>query len=404
MYLLLEASLYIIIIIFPILLNLFFITYKKNIKKEESKIFLNLALLISLYFSIKYFNLISNNYFYIFSTIPILLSFLYKKPWISTILIAIFIENYFYIINDNYFVILFLIVSYYILYHIYVTTEMKIKTYSFSFAIISIIYTILKTIINSSTITYEILIILSLYFLSVFLTIIFIIKSKEIMQIFMTFRDLEKENFIKVSLFKITHEIKNPLAVVKGYLDMFDVNNKEKSEKYLNIIKNEIKRTLNLLSDLNEFNKVKINKEYISFNKLLDEIKDIFISYFKENKVKYTFKTEENINILLDVERIKQVLINILKNSVEASNNGCKINFVSFIDTNKLYIFIKDNACGMEKEVLDNLFTPFYTTKDYGTGLGLCLSKEIIEAHNGLINYTSTINKGTTVKIVLPLH
>ena len=57
----------------------------------------------------------------------------------------------------------------------------------------------------------------------------------------------------------------------------------------------------------------------------------------------------------------------------------------------------------MDKDTLEKIFTPFYTTKHYGTGLGVCLSKEIIEAHNGSLNYTSIPNKGTIAKIVLPI-
>lgn len=401
---LVDIILYLIVILFPILLNLFFVTYKKNIKEKESSTFLNFSLLLSLYFSIKYFNLIHINYLYIFSTIPILLSFIYKKPIISIILILIFLENYFYITTNNYIAILFLITSYYILYFFYVNNKFNKKLYAFIFSVLSVLFVILKLILSGTSLNLQIYLIFLSYFISIYFTITFIIKANEVINIFMSFKEIEKENIIKVSLFKITHEIKNPLAVVKGYLDMFDLKDKIKSERYLNIVKNEIKRTLNLLNDLNDFNKIRINKSLTDFNKLLDDMKDVFIPYFKENKIDYTFKAKGDINVLIDSERIKQVLINIIKNSVEASTNGCKINFISFLDSNKLYIFVKDNAAGMSKETIENLFTPFYTTKEYGTGLGLCLSKEIVEAHNGTINYTSTINKGTTVKIVIPIN
>ena len=399
-----EFVIYLIIILFPILFNLFFIAYKKNIKGKEKNIFLNLSLLISLYLSIKYFNMLENDFYYIFSTIPILLSFLYKKPFTSIILISIFIENYLPIFNNNFTMIVFILIFYYTLYLIFATTDMSKKSYAITFSIISSFLSFMDYYIYNISISLDIFIIFFVYYISVYLSVYFILWSKEVIYIFMSFKDLEKEKFIKLSLFKITHEIKNPLAVVKGYLDMFDPANEIKSKKYINIIKNEVKRTLNLLNDLNDFNKIKITKTNVSFNKLLDEVKEIFIPYFKENKVHFSFKTEDNIIICIDKERIKQVLMNVLKNSVEASETGCKINFSSYTDSGKLYIYIKDNASGMSKEVLENLFTPFYTTKEYGTGLGLPLSKEIIEAHNGIINYTSIIGSGTTVKIVIPFN
>ena len=74
------------------------------------------------------------------------------------------------------------------------------------------------------------------------------------------------------------------------------------------------------------------------------------------------------------------------------------------IENNKLITIIKDNGHGMDKETIDNLFTPFYSKKSFGTGLGLCLSKEIIELHNGMIKYTSKLNLYTEVKIVIPVY
>ena len=76
----------------------------------------------------------------------------------------------------------------------------------------------------------------------------------------------------------------------------------------------------------------------------------------------------------------------------------------SYIENNKLITIIKDNGHGMDKETIDNLFTPFYSKKSFGTGLGLCLSKEIIELHNGTIKYTSKLNLYTEVKIVIPVY
>ena len=101
---------------------------------------------------------------------------------------------------------------------------------------------------------------------------------------------------------------------------------------------------------------------------------------------------------------MKQVLINILKNSTEALSDNGKIDIKSYIENNKLITIIKDNGHGMDKETIDNLFTPFYSKKSFGTGLGLCLSKEIIELHNGTIKYTSKLNLYTEVKIVIPVY
>ncbi len=393
-----ESILYIIVILFPILLNLFFTAYKENINKKESKAFLNISLLLSMYLGLYFFNYLDNNTFIIFSTITIYLSFINKNSYVSFILLFIYFDSLNIIVDASISIYIINIILYLIIYYIYSLTDMSKKAFLLLFETITVIFFIVNF---KAIITVQVII---TYLISFYFAYLLVFKSKEVIKVFLTLKEVKKENFIKLSLFKITHEIKNPLAVIKGYLDMFNIDNKEKSVKYIGIIKNEVKRTLNLLSDLNDFNKISINKERIIFSELLDELKDILEPYFKENKIDYLIKTENDILINLDSQRIKQVLINVVKNAIEASEENGKINFTSYVNKDRLIIIVEDFGKGMEKDTLDNLFTPFYTTKDYGTGLGLCLSKEIIEAHKGLINYTSFIGKGTTVKIVLPIN
>ena len=106
----------------------------------------------------------------------------------------------------------------------------------------------------------------------------------------------------------------------------------------------------------------------------------------------------------MDYNRIKQVIINVIKNAVEAcrESNGM-VTTTAFTEEDYLIIVVKDNGIGMDKFVLDNILVPFYTTKDNGTGLGVSLSKEILEAHGGTINYDSVKGKYTTCKITIPL-
>ena len=230
-------------------------------------------------------------------------------------------------------------------------------------------------------------------------------KVSKVVELYSSLEEITKEKKLYESLFKITHEIKNPLAVIKGYLSMFDVNNKEKSTKYIKIIKSEVNRSLNLLSDFMEFTKIKINTSNVIFNDLMDDIKEVLIPFFNAKNVKYNFNIEANIEINIDYNRIKQVLINVIKNAVEACpNNMGLVSTTIFKDKDYLYIFVKDNGSGMDKDTLDNILVPFFTTKENGTGLGVSLSKEIILSHKGEISYDSILGKGTTCKITLPLN
>ena len=225
------------------------------------------------------------------------------------------------------------------------------------------------------------------------------------MKIRLTFKELEKEKQIRTSLFKITHEIKNPIAVCKGYLDMFDVNNKEHARKYIPIIRSEIDRTLILLQDFLDYNHLKLNKDILDINMLLEDVGNVCMPLINNKKINYIAGIDDDeLYIEGDYERLKQVFINIIKNSIEAINsNDGYIELNTEIKRDYIYIMIEDNGIGMTNEDLKKIHEPFYTTKKDGTGLGVTLSFEIIKAHNGKIIYTSDYGKGTKVEVILPL-
>ena len=221
-----------------------------------------------------------------------------------------------------------------------------------------------------------------------------------------TVKLLEKDKMVKDGLFKLTHEIKNPLAVCKGYLDMINLDNKEKSNKYISIMKQEINRSLNIMSDFMDFNKIKVVKEQIELNLLLEDIYDCFkiIIKSKNTNLIYNDREGEEIYFQGDYERLKQVIINLLKNSLESIEDKGRIELSSNIYKKHLDIIVEDNGIGMTKEELEKVTEMFYTTKPTGSGLGVALSNEIIKAHNGELIYTSEKNKGTKVTIRLPYN
>ena len=103
----------------------------------------------------------------------------------------------------------------------------------------------------------------------------------------------------------------------------------------------------------------------------------------------------------LDEGQIKQVLHNIIKNAIEAMPNGGKLQVITGLDDDIISIEITDTGCGMSEEVKSKLFTPYFTTKQKGTGLGMAIVQRIIEQHDGEINVESQEGVGTTVKILL---
>ncbi|MEG2311153.1 MAG: ATP-binding protein, partial [Bacilli bacterium] len=242
---------------------------------------------------------------------------------------------------------------------------------------------------------------IGLFYFSALLIIYFVKKGEDIIKYHMNVKKLEESKQIQVSLFKITHEIKNPIAVCKGYLEMFDINNSEHSRQYIPIIKSEIERTLHLLVDFLSVDKYKIEKDILDINLLMEEVIYNFKPLMKDKNISLDCNfDEEELFIEADYNRLSQVLINMIKNSVEAiSENG----LITINISNKkdhIIINIKDDGIGIEN--ISKIKEPFFTTKKNGTGLGVSLSNDIVKAHNGTIKYQSKLNQGTLVTITLP--
>lgn len=396
----------IITITYPLFLYLFYSIKKKNLNEKKDKTILDISLLSSFFICLYFNNSINKNEQMILLTLPILFSFLYKRTSISIFMSIVIIDLLFTKNNYTIFGSIILVTLYYILYNIYLRKTFSNKKFINIYSIINAAFYLFFSIPYLKN-REEIITIVStsiIYFIINKIIACFIKKENEMLDIYLAMRDVEKEDHIQTSLFKITHEIKNPLAVVKGYISLFDVNNPEKSKRYIDIINNEVDRSLELLNDFKDLSRVNVIKKEMNIIDLFDDIKETLVPLFKAKKIKYEIKCESDITINADYNRMKQVLVNLIKNSIEASNKEKSlITLTTFYSNSSLYIIVKDNGEGMDKDTLEKIFTPFYTTKHYGTGLGVCLSKEIIEAHNGSLSYTSILNKGTIAKIVLPI-
>lgn len=395
-----------ILVTFPLLIYDYFVIYSQNMKRKKRSIVLKLILYSSLYLAMFYTKNIPFNYRFVSIIIPLILTYLYKEKFTSIVINIIIINYTINYLNYNMISTFMLFFLLYLSFNKYIKSNKNDNIFINNTIILVAMFQIANTIMNYS----KMFLIDNIHSFIIFTVIIkflnyFLNESKNVINLHMNLKEFEKDKNMKINLFKITHEIKNPLAVIKGYLSMFDVNNKEKSTKYIKIIKSEVNRSLNLLSDFMEFTKIKINTSNVIFNDLMDDIKEVLIPFFNAKNVKYNFNIEANIEINIDYNRIKQVLINVIKNAVEACpNNMGLVSTTIFKDKDYLYIFVKDNGSGMDKDTLDNILVPFFTTKENGTGLGVSLSKEIILSHKGEISYDSILGKGTTCKITLPLN
>ena len=363
----------VVILIFPIIVYLFYCTYNNNLNKEQSKLFLDISILSSLYLLVIY-----DSKFIIFYNIPLIFAFMKKRTFVSIIITTIILFSLnFSVINIAEYIIYFII-------------------YFFYKKNILCLFLIIKFIFNNNFLT-------SILFVIITYLVLFLYKKGEdIIKLHMNIKELEKEKQLRSSLFKITHEIKNPIAVCKSYLDMFDVNNKDHI-RYIGILKEEMDKILLLLQDFLSMNKIKIEKEILDINFLLEDIVNQFEPILKDKNIKFIHNIcEEEIFVEGDYNRLNQVFINIIKNSIEAINDKGVIKLDYEIDRN-FKIIIEDNGCGITEDQIEKIKEPFYTTKKNGTGLGVSLSIEIIKAHNGKIDYIP-LKKGLKVIVELPIN
>jgi signal transduction histidine kinase len=211
----------------------------------------------------------------------------------------------------------------------------------------------------------------------------------------------------------IAHEIRNPLTTVSGFIQLLKPYLIEiGKEQYANIALEELYRANQIINEfLNESKPPEHHKKMISLNQL---VKDTRLLYESEAILKnitiINQFAHEDIEFVANDNQLKQVLVNLLKNAIEAIElrqgkvQGGIIHYYTVLEDNKAYVVIKDDGCGMDEKTLQNLFLPFHTTKETGTGVGLSVCKKIIEEHEGTITVESTEGIGTTFRIEFPFR
>ena len=402
-----DIILNMILITFPILIYFVLVSYNEEIKIKKDTL-LTITLITSLYLCLKYVQDEVNTKILLFCNIPIVIAYMKNKPVLGVFLSVANILYSHFILEIDILITIIKYISYLVLYLCAKKKKLSNSSFILSVAVIQAFFLSFEYFFKDIKVSLEdflmlLIIIFIYYFLAFSILYLFRIIDK-LESLNETIKILEKDKTIKDALFKLTHEIKNPLAVCKGYLDMIDINKQEKAEKYISIMKQEVDRSLNIISDFVEYNKIKIKKEQIDLNCLLDDVYDSFKILVNNKKVKLEYKDRDDEEIYFegDYERLKQVLINLLKNALEATEENGRIEIYSNIYKKHLEIIIKDNGIGMSKETLEKIKEMIYTTKQNGTGLGVALSNEIIKSHNGELIFESETNKGTTATIRLP--
>ncbi|WP_353094513.1 transporter substrate-binding domain-containing protein [Tissierella praeacuta] len=202
----------------------------------------------------------------------------------------------------------------------------------------------------------------------------------------------------------IAHELRNPLTSINAFVDLIPlkIDDENFRKELMKIVPSEIKRLNDLVSSLLDYSKPKNPKpEKIMLSEILPDVLTLLKQKFREKKIKVI---TQNIDICLyaDESQIKQILINILLNSIDAIDNNGQIDIEGDIVNIKASISIKDNGSGIPEEMLDKLFDPFYSSKKTGYGIGLSVTERLIKENNGDIKLESKDGQGTIATIYIP--
>ncbi|MGM0640947.1 MAG: ATP-binding protein [Thermotogota bacterium] len=209
---------------------------------------------------------------------------------------------------------------------------------------------------------------------------------------------------------RIAHEIRNPLTVIGGFLKRLykKMDDPKSVKKYAGIIDDELSRLEVIVSEILEYSRGKKLPEFeeIDLNNLIDDVLMMYEDFIEQKDI--TLEREKNVdNIYVDLDRnrIKQVLINLLKNAIEVVPKEGRIEIKSGIDEKHNAFFqIKNNGDTIPEEDQEKLFMPFFTTKTHGTGLGLPICKKIIEdEHKGNLYLVKSDGDGTIFRFEIPL-
>lgn len=394
-----NIILVIVLILFPLICYTIYISEYGEDKKKYKDLFLDLALFTAIFLYIKYSVNITEQTI-ILVNIPFLIAIIKNRKLTMLISSILIISAYYYFFDYN----LIYLISEYMLYYLLSVVDFGNK----SIFKIVLGFSIIKMLV-SYLYTGQIYFYGSILLFSLGLFILYLFNIGEsIMDLNVNIKKLKKEKVINDSIFKITHEIKNPIAVCKGYLDMFDPSDVNKSTRYVEILKEEINRTLELLKDFLNFSKIEIKKEEMDIEMLLEDTYEGFKNYVLASGINISFDgVDDEVYIYGDYKRLKQVFLNLIKNSMEAIKEK-KINDglirISCKNNNDYFnITLEDNGIGIDNNTLKDMYKPFYTTKQDGTGLGVCFSKEVIDSHLGSIKYYTEYGKWTRVIINLPI-
>ena len=206
-----------------------------------------------------------------------------------------------------------------------------------------------------------------------------------------------QQNLVKLGEMAATvaHELRNPLSIIQGANMLIEKKYGSEEDEFFSYIPSELNRLNNLLENFLIFARMQpVRKQSIKLADLIEKIK----VGFSEHIQRMDFEIPDNLPLLYtDGNLLEQILLNLIRNSVQASGTENRITVKCRLKGSFLEFQIKDEGSGMKSETLNRVFEPFFTTREYGSGLGLAISKRLVEQLGGQIRIYSEPDMGTEI-------
>lgn len=209
----------------------------------------------------------------------------------------------------------------------------------------------------------------------------------------------------------IAHEIRNPLNFISLSIDhlkkkyMPQANeDKAQFETLIVSIKHEIQRLNKLVGDFLEYGKpMRLSLQVTDIGNLIGEVLELVRAKAEKDGIRITYRNGGIPVLPVDPELIKTCIFNIILNAFQAMPEGGDLTVITETSNGKAYIIVEDTGEGVSKENMQKLFDPFFSTKRTGLGLGLAMTKRVVEEHGGKADFQSTEGKGSVMTISLPV-
>ncbi|TJY42484.1 sensor histidine kinase [Cohnella pontilimi] len=208
---------------------------------------------------------------------------------------------------------------------------------------------------------------------------------------------MERLSLVGQMAASITHEIRNPMAVIRGFIQLLNERSPTEQQSYFHLVLEELDRANSIINDFLSLAQNRIvERESCDLNEVLGELTPLLWADANMRGQTIDMRLSPHMErLLLNDKEIKQLVLNLARNGMEAMNDKGALRIETVNDENSVQLRVVDQGVGIPKEQLERLFEPFYTTKTNGTGLGLALCLSIVERHNAKIEVESKVGEGT---------